>query len=157
MLSLLFMCVEILPVLMKLLLNFSPPSTYDRLAALRDSADLDVEGLQQQARRTVEQAQNELLVLAEKERVDRQKDAVLARRRLRIAQQIVVPSSPEVRRRPGRRTPRTPAGSCGTPGRCGWPGARPGGRSGRSVVRPSGRRSTLYSRLVVPSSSAPPK
>ena len=95
MLSLLFMCVEILPVLMKLLLNFSPPSTYDRLAAMRDSADLDVEGLQQQARRTVEQAQNELLVLAEKERVDRQKDAVLARRRLRIAQQTV-PPSPEV-------------------------------------------------------------
>ena len=81
MLSLLFMCVEILPVLMKLLLNFSPPSTYDRLTAMRDSADLDVEGLQQQARRTVEQAEAELLVLAEKERVDRQRDAVLARRR----------------------------------------------------------------------------
>jgi hypothetical protein len=96
MLSLLFMCIEILPVLMKLLLNFSPPSTYDRLAALRDDADLDVEKLQQDARRTVEQAQAELLVLAEKERVDRQKDAVLARRRQRLLQQRVVPPSPEV-------------------------------------------------------------
>jgi hypothetical protein len=31
MLSLLFMSVEILPVLMKLLLNFSPPTAYDRV------------------------------------------------------------------------------------------------------------------------------
>jgi hypothetical protein len=96
MLSLLFMSVEILPVLMKLLLNFSPPSTYDRLAALRDDADLDIETLQQDARRRVEQAQSELLVLAEKERVDRQKDAVLERRRLRLARQEVVPASAEV-------------------------------------------------------------
>ena len=35
MLSLLFMSIEILPVLMKLLLNFGPPSAYDKLAALR--------------------------------------------------------------------------------------------------------------------------
>ncbi len=102
MLSLLFMCVEVLPVLMKLLLNFGPPSVYDRLAALLDDADLDVEKLQQEARRTVEQAESELLVLAEKERVDRQKDAVLARRRSRIAaqqqqQRALVPASPEVR------------------------------------------------------------
>jgi hypothetical protein len=56
MLSLLFMSIQTLPVLMKLLLNFSPPSTYERLAALRDDADLDVEELQQEARRTVEEA-----------------------------------------------------------------------------------------------------
>jgi hypothetical protein len=94
MLSLLFMSVEILPVLMKLLLNFSPPSAYDRLAALRDRTDVDVEELQMDARKTVEQAQAELLVLAEKERVDRQKDAVLARRRARIAAQSA-PAVPE--------------------------------------------------------------
>ena len=35
MLTLLFMSIEILPVLMKLLLNFGPPSAYDRLAARR--------------------------------------------------------------------------------------------------------------------------
>ena len=34
MLSLLFMCIELLPVLMKVLLNFGPPSAYDRLAGL---------------------------------------------------------------------------------------------------------------------------
>ncbi|HEY4629895.1 MAG TPA: DUF4407 domain-containing protein, partial [Blastococcus sp.] len=81
MLSLLFMCVEILPVLMKLLLNFGPPSAYDRLAALRDSGDVEIEELAQESRRTVAQAKEELLVLAERERVDRQKEAILARRR----------------------------------------------------------------------------
>jgi Domain of unknown function (DUF4407) len=101
MLSLLFMCIEILPVLMKLLLNFSPPSAYDRLAALRDGADIDVEALKLEARRTVEQAQAELLVLAENERVDRQKEAVLARRRARLAAQVV-PPSPEVQRSAAR-------------------------------------------------------
>lgn len=81
MLSLLFMCVEILPVLMKLLLNFGPPSAYDRLVALRDSGDVDIEQLQQGSRREVAEAKEELLVLAEKERLDRQKEAILARRR----------------------------------------------------------------------------
>src|SRR4051812_38191423 len=85
MLSLLFMCVEILPVLMKLLLNFGPPSAYDRLAALRDSGDVEIEELAQESRRTVAQAKEELLVLAERERVDRQKEAILARRRSALA------------------------------------------------------------------------
>ncbi|TYP90818.1 DUF4407 domain-containing protein [Blastococcus xanthinilyticus] len=86
MLSLLFMCVEVLPVLMKLLLNFSPPTAYDRLAALRDSGDVDLEEMAQESRRTVAQAREELLVLAERERVDRQKEAILARRRAALAE-----------------------------------------------------------------------
>ncbi|MCZ2859958.1 DUF4407 domain-containing protein [Blastococcus sp. VKM Ac-2987] len=86
MLSLLFMCVEVLPVLMKLLLNFSPPTAYDRLAAMRDSGDVDLEEMAQESRRTVAQAKEELLVLAEKERVDRQKEAILARRRAALAE-----------------------------------------------------------------------
>jgi hypothetical protein len=85
MLALLFMCVEILPVLMKLLLNFGPPSAYDRLAALRDAGDVDIEELQQGSRREVAQAKEELLVLAEKERLERQKEAILARRRSALA------------------------------------------------------------------------
>ncbi|MGY1637913.1 DUF4407 domain-containing protein [Geodermatophilus sp. SYSU D00742] len=85
MLSLLFMCVEILPVLMKLLLNFGPPSAYDRLAALRDSGDVEIEELQQESRLTVAKAREEMLVMAEKERIDRQKEAVLARRRAAAA------------------------------------------------------------------------
>ena len=85
MLSLLFMSVEILPVLMKLLLNFSPPSAYDRLAALRDTGDVEIEELAQESRLTVAKAKEELLVLAEHERVDRQKQAVIARRRAALA------------------------------------------------------------------------
>ncbi|MGY1834412.1 DUF4407 domain-containing protein [Blastococcus sp. SYSU DS0510] len=86
MLSLLFMCVEVLPVLMKLLLNFSPPTAYDRLVQLRDSGDVELEEMAQESRRTVAQAKEELLVLAERERVDRQKEAILARRRAALAE-----------------------------------------------------------------------
>ena len=85
MLSLLFMSVEVLPVLMKLLLNFSPPSAYDRLAALRDTGDVEIEELAQESRLTVAKAKEELLVMAEQERVDRQKQAVIARRRAALA------------------------------------------------------------------------
>jgi hypothetical protein len=93
MLSLLFMSVEILPVLMKLLLNFSPPSAYDRLVALRDSGDVDIEELAQESRRTVAIAKEELLVLAERERVDRQKEAILARRRAVVADLVAGPEA----------------------------------------------------------------
>ncbi len=94
MLALLFMCVELLPVLMKLLLNFSPPTAYDRLAALRDSGDVEIEEMAQESRRTVAQAKEELLVLAEKERVDRQKEAILARRRAAVAEATAKTEAP---------------------------------------------------------------
>jgi hypothetical protein len=99
MLALLFISIELLPVLMKMLLNVGPRSTYDRLTDLRDDGDLEIEQLQQSARVEVEQAVQELLVMAEKERVDRQKEQVLARRRARLmqlAEQRAVPPSAEV-------------------------------------------------------------
>jgi hypothetical protein len=80
------MCVEILPVLMKVLLNFGPPTAYDRLAALRDSGDVDIEEMAQQSRRTVAEAKEELLVMAEQERLDRQKSAIRARHLAALAQ-----------------------------------------------------------------------
>jgi hypothetical protein len=86
MLSLLFMCVEILPVLMKVLLNFGPPTAYDELAALRDRGDVEIEELQQQSRRTVAEAKEELLVMAEQERLDRQKAVIRARHLAALAQ-----------------------------------------------------------------------
>jgi hypothetical protein len=58
---------------------------YDKVAALRDEGDIAVEELQQEARRVVEQAQADLLVMAEKERVEKQKELVLARTRARLA------------------------------------------------------------------------
>ena len=82
MLSLLFICIELLPVLVKVLLNFGPPTAYDRLAALRERGDLAVEEIEQHSRTTVEQAKNELLIMAELERVERQKEAVLERHRV---------------------------------------------------------------------------
>jgi hypothetical protein len=94
MLSLLFMSVEILPVLMKLLLNFSPPTAYDRLAALRDGGDVEIEELAQESRKTVARAKEELLVMAERERVDRQKEAILARRRGALADLAASRQSP---------------------------------------------------------------
>jgi hypothetical protein len=98
MLSLLFICIELLPVFMKTLLNFSPSTAYDKLTEIRDDGDISIETMQQQTRREVERAQQELLILAEKERVDRQKEAVLARRRARLqlaAERQALP--PEVR------------------------------------------------------------
>ena len=80
MLSLLFMSIEILPVLMKLLLNFGPPSAYDKLTALRDSDDVEIEEMQAESRLTVAAAREEMLVMAERERIDRQKQAIVARR-----------------------------------------------------------------------------
>ena len=80
MLSLLFMSIEILPVLMKLLLNFGPPSAYDKLTALRDSGDVEIEEMQAESRLTVAAAREEMLVMAERERIDRQKQAIVARR-----------------------------------------------------------------------------
>ncbi|RBY85092.1 DUF4407 domain-containing protein [Blastococcus sp. TF02A-26] len=94
MLSLLFLCVEMLPVLVKLLLNFGPPSAYDELAALRDRGDVEIEELQKQSRVEVAQAQEELLVLAEKERLDRQKEAILARRRTALAAAAAAAAAP---------------------------------------------------------------
>ncbi|MGK5112008.1 DUF4407 domain-containing protein [Geodermatophilus sp. CPCC 205506] len=85
MLSLLFMCVEILPVLMKLLLNFGPPSAYDKLAALRDSGDVEVEEMQKESRLAVAAAREELLVMAERERIDRQKEQIMSRQRAAVA------------------------------------------------------------------------
>jgi hypothetical protein len=113
MLALLFICIELLPVLMKMLLNVGPRSTYDRLTDLRDDGDLEVEQLQQSARVEVEQAVQELLVLAEKERVDRQKEQVLARRRTRLAAAVAQRESGEVP------TPRTES-STDEPGRRTW-------------------------------------
>lgn len=106
-LALLFICVELLPVLMKMLLNFGPRSTYDRLTDLRDDGDLEIEQLQQSARVEVEQAQQELLVMAEKERVDRQKEQVLNRRRARLAAAVAqraeasMPAEPAAERADG--------------------------------------------------------
>jgi hypothetical protein len=81
MLSLLFISVELLPVIMKALLNFGPPTAYDKLVHVRDRSDVEIDEMQQETRRSVEAAQQELYVMAERERVDRQRYQVEARAR----------------------------------------------------------------------------
>jgi hypothetical protein len=114
MLSLLFMCVEILPVLMKLLLNFGPPSAYDRLAELRDSGDVEVEEMQKESRLAVAAAREELLVMAERERIDRQKEAIKARQRAAVvaARQAMAataaPTAPSASEAPAAEAQRQP-------------------------------------------------
>jgi hypothetical protein len=104
MLSLLFMCIELLPVLMKVLLNFGPKSVYEELSEIRDSGDLDIEKMQQDTRREVEEAQNELLIMAERDRIERQKQALLARRRRAVVPQPEAEATPEpAPDTPGRR------------------------------------------------------
>jgi hypothetical protein len=55
---------------------------------------VEIEELAQESRRTVAQAKEELLVLAERERVDRQKEAILARRRAAAADLVAGPEAP---------------------------------------------------------------
>ncbi|MGY1665907.1 DUF4407 domain-containing protein [Geodermatophilus sp. SYSU D00696] len=134
MLSLLFMCVEILPVLMKVLLNFGPPTAYDRLAALRDGGDVEIEELQQQSRRTVAEAKEELLVMAEQERLDRQKAAIRARHLATLAQAQA--DAEEAARPPAPR----PAPPVEEPGRPLWDtGPIRLARSAARTIRPSRR------------------
>ena len=128
MLSLLFMSVE-LPVLMKLLSSFSPPTAYDRLAALRDSGDVEIEEMAQESRKSVALAKEELLVMAEEGagRPGR-------RRRLLPGAGRRWPTSRRGPRRLRRRRPRRgcyggAAAGCSTPGRSASWRATP--RSGR--------------------------
>ncbi|MDP9461372.1 MAG: DUF4407 domain-containing protein, partial [Actinomycetota bacterium] len=111
MLTLLFMSIEILPVLMKLLLNFGPPSAYDKLTALRDSGDVEIEELQKESRLTVAAAREELLVMAERERIDRQKEAILSRQPRPPRRGPPRPTRPAIPRAPrtGGRAPRAAA------------------------------------------------
>ncbi len=102
MLSLLFICIELLPVLMKVLLNFGPPSAYDRVTALRDRDDLEAMQLEQKVRRGVQEAQGELLLMAETERVESQRQVVLARQHaaeaVKAAQEREAAEAAEARR-----------------------------------------------------------
>lgn len=72
MLFLLFFCIEILPVLMKVLLNFAEPTAYDRLLQLRDEEEVEAEGIRSEGRRRAQQARADLVVAAETDRMARE-------------------------------------------------------------------------------------
>ena len=91
---------------------------------------MEIEELAQESRLTVAKAKEELLVLAEHERVDRQKQAVIARRRAALADVVagrpVAAEEPaEPSRDVGHRA--DPRAGAATP---------PSGRCGRSAVVP---------------------
>jgi hypothetical protein len=72
MLFLLFLSVELLPVLMKTLLNFGDPTAYDRLEKLRNEEDVEAERIRRDGRRRAQQARADLVVAAETDRMARE-------------------------------------------------------------------------------------
>ncbi|QXG76753.1 DUF4407 domain-containing protein [Modestobacter sp. L9-4] len=71
-LFLLFLSVELLPVLMKVMLNFSDPTAYDRLEVLRDEEDVAAEEIRRNGRQRAQQARADLVVAAETDRMARE-------------------------------------------------------------------------------------
>jgi hypothetical protein len=72
MLFLLFLSVELLPVLMKVLLNFSEPTAYERLEKMRDEEDVEAEKIRRDGRQRAVQARADLIVAAETDRMARE-------------------------------------------------------------------------------------
>ncbi|WP_369134675.1 DUF4407 domain-containing protein [Modestobacter sp. I12A-02662] len=72
MLFLLFLSVEILPVLVKVLLTLGEPAAYDRLVTARDDEEVLSEQIRSQGRIRAQQARADLLVAAETDRMARE-------------------------------------------------------------------------------------
>jgi hypothetical protein len=72
MLFLLFLAVELLPVLMKVLLNFSEPTAYEQLEKMRDDEDVEAEKIRRDGRQRAVQARADMVVAAETDRMARE-------------------------------------------------------------------------------------
>src|SRR4051794_32817870 len=72
MLFLLFLSVEVLPVLVKVLLNLAEPAAYDRLVTARDDEEVLAEEIRSQGRLRAQRARADLLVAAETDRMARE-------------------------------------------------------------------------------------
>jgi hypothetical protein len=59
-------------VLMKVMLNFSVPTAYDRLEVLRDEEDVTAEEIRRNGRQRAQQARADLIVAAETDRMARE-------------------------------------------------------------------------------------
>lgn len=71
-LFLLFLSIELLPVLVKVLMNFAQPGAYDRLIALREAEEVKFEEIRSEGRRRAQQARADLVVAAETDRMARE-------------------------------------------------------------------------------------
>jgi hypothetical protein len=72
MLFLLFLSIELLPVLMKVLLNFGEPTAYEQLEKMRDEEDVEAEKIRRDGRQRAQQARADLVVAAETDRMARE-------------------------------------------------------------------------------------
>ncbi|MBB3674340.1 DUF4407 domain-containing protein [Modestobacter versicolor] len=72
MLFLLFLSVELLPVLMKTLINFAEPTAYEKLEKMRDDEDVEAETIRRNGRQRAVQARADLVVAAETDRMARE-------------------------------------------------------------------------------------
>jgi hypothetical protein len=71
-LFLLFLSIELLPVLVKVLLNLARPAAYDRLVELREEEEVEFEEIRREGRRRAQQARADLVVAAETDRIARE-------------------------------------------------------------------------------------
>jgi hypothetical protein len=71
-LFLLFLCIELLPVLVKVLLNIAEPAAYDKLVKLREDEEVEFEEIRREGRRRAQQARADLVVAAETDRMARE-------------------------------------------------------------------------------------
>ncbi|SDX74416.1 protein of unknown function [Modestobacter sp. DSM 44400] len=71
-LFLLFLSIELLPVLVKVLLNMAQPAAYDRLVELREAEEVEFEEIRREGRRRAQQARADLVVAAETDRMARE-------------------------------------------------------------------------------------
>jgi hypothetical protein len=71
-LFLLFLSIELLPVLVKVLLNLARPAAYDRLVEMREEEEVEFEEIRREGRRRAQQARADLVVAAETDRMARE-------------------------------------------------------------------------------------
>jgi hypothetical protein len=71
-LFLLFLSIELLPVLVKVLLNLAQPAAYDKLVKLREDEEVEFEEIRREGRRRAQQARADLVVAAETDRMARE-------------------------------------------------------------------------------------
>jgi hypothetical protein len=90
MVAALFVCVEILPVLMKFLLNIGKPTAYDRVLDQRDNEDADLHDIAYAGRRKVAQARADAKVDADADRIARQHQASLKVNKVVVRQQTKI-------------------------------------------------------------------
>jgi len=88
--ALVFMLIEILPVLFKLLGNLGKPTAYDELATEMEGAELEAATAEINAKRAWEKLRTDAQLEAEKDRIDKQQQAILKINEVVVSHQVEV-------------------------------------------------------------------